>query len=165
MSAIFAHHPQCQVDIRSRDDVTRQVQRQSSLHHRTDHQHGRDILRTDATGHLQIATLQRLACDAQGRKALFAHVFDVGTQPSQCIHQRTYRTVLHALRTRQHVGTSRQTEIGRHEAHGRTSRLDIDLRGQVLSHRLDNHIRIVAVADVLWKGCSTTKHMNNQSTV
>ena len=161
----LTHRPQRQVDIGSRDDVTLQAQRQSVAQHRTDEQQGRDKLRTDVAGHLQQAAFQLSPTNAQRRKTLLAHVLNVGTQASQGLHQHMYRTVLHALRSRQHVLLAfPRRQIGRHEAHGRTCCLDVDFVG-IVAQGTDNHLRVVTVRQVVKLHAGSRQGIDHQRTV
>ena len=135
------------------------------LQRRTYQQQRRDKLRTDVASHVQRTAKQRLTLDEQGRKTLLAHVADVGTQTAQGIHQHTYRAVLHALCSRQHVfltGTYRQQ--GRHKTHGRTTSLDIDFI-RIVAQRTNHHSRVVTVRQVLGHHAPTRQRMNHQRTV
>ena len=160
----FAHHPQSQVDIWSRDNLAHQSERKPFLQHRTDHQQCRDILRTHVALNFQQSALQLSARDAEWGIALFACIADVGTQFPQCVHQDADRPVLHALRTRQYVRAWCHTQVGRHKSHGGSCRLDIDLLGHLLQGT-DNHLRIVAVAQVLGQMLSAAERIDDQGTV
>ena len=93
----LAHHPQREVDVRTRNDSTRHAQLQSVLKHRTNHEQRRDILRADVARNLQIATFKRMSLDAERWIALVGYIFNVGTKIAQCVYKNTYRTVFHAF--------------------------------------------------------------------
>ena len=155
ISTIFAHHPQRQVDIRPRDDVTRQLQRQSVFQHRTNQQQGGNKLRTDVARHVQLTAVQPLALDAQRRKALCLRIADVRSQTAQGIYQHTNRTVLHALRARQHVLLAvPHRQQGSHKTHGRTAGLDIHFV-RIVPQCTDNHLRIVAIRQIIGHNATT----------
>ena len=77
--AEIAHRAQGQFDVRLRDDVARQAQFQSLAQRGTNHQQGRDELRTGVAGYFHIATLKPLSGDEQRRKTRIARIADVGT--------------------------------------------------------------------------------------
>ena len=72
--------------------------------------------------------------------------------------------MLHALRSRQHVRTSHYTQIGRHKAHSRTRSLDVNLLRHV-AHGINNHLRIITVAQVLGQLSATTERIDDKGTV
>ena len=89
---------------------------------------------------------------------------DVGTQQAQGIHEDTDRTVLHALRSRQHMGAARHTQVSRHKAHGCPRGLDVDLFRHLVEC-LDNHFRIVAVTEVLRQVRASAECVDDQCPV
>ena len=112
----------------------------------------------------QQSALQRAAGDADRGIALFTYIFYISPQRSERIHQNTYRTMLHPFRTCQDMCAWGNAEVGRHEAHGCSCRLDIDL----LWHRaqcFDDYRRIIAVAQVLGQRTAATECVDNKCTV
>ena len=161
----LTHCPQRQVDIGSRNHVSRQAQRQAVAQHRTDEQQGRDELRADVAGHLQQSAFQPATTDAQRGKALVVHIFDVGTQQSQGIYQHTNRTVPHALRSRQHMFfTLPRCQVCRHETHGSSCRHDVYLV-RILLQGTHDDLRVVAIRQIVRHHTASRQRIDNQRTV
>ena len=73
----------------------------------------------------------------------------MGTHVAQRVDERSDGTVLHAFRSRQHVRLPLEcTQIGRHEAHGRSSGTDVDHLWHV-AQGIDDNGCVVTVAQVL----------------
>ena len=83
-----------------------------------------------------------------GVKTLLAEILNVGTEITQRIHQYLYRTLLHALRSRDGVLARRDSQISRHETHGGSCSLDV-YGVRLIHHGVDNHLRVVADRQVL----------------
>ena len=112
-----------------------------------------------------MSAFQLAPLDAQWGKTLLVHVLDVGTQTAQGIYQDVDGTMLHALRTRDDVFLAiAGSQIGRHETHGGSCRFDVNLIGVGLQ-RIDNHLCVIAVRQVLWQHVTARQRMNNQCTV
>ena len=88
----------------------------------------------------------------------------MGTKLAQRIHQHADGTMLHPIGTRYHMGTTHHAEVGRHKAHGCTCRLDVDNLRHI-SDGIDNHFRVVTVAQVLRQLISAAEGIDNQSTI
>ena len=161
---VLAHHPQREIDVRTRDGTVGDTQLQSVLQRRRNHQQRRDILRTDVACHLYVSALERAPIDAQRRIALLAQVFDVGAQIAQRIHQDAYRTLFHAVGTRDDMLARLRGEERREEAHRRARPLDVNLVRASL-HRVDNHLRVVAHREVLRQYVAARQRMNDKCAV
>ena len=138
------HHPQCQIDVRARDDLALKCELQAFFQHRANEQESRDELRADVARDLELTAFELMAFDAQGRKAFLAGVFNVSTQRTQSVNQDADGSVLHALRTSDDVFAGCERQICREKTHGRTCCLDVDdLVGGLQG--VDDHGGVVAV--------------------
>ena len=127
--AEVAHHAQRHLDVWAAHDTAGQTERQSAIHHRTDHQQGADILAAHIALHRE--GIRRVfsalhARDAQWRETLLTHIFDTGAQPPQSLHQHPDGAVLHPLAARDDACAGGHGQISRHKAHGCASRTDVD---------------------------------------
>ena len=160
----LAHHPQREVDVRTRYDAARHAQLQSVLEHRTNHEQRRDVLRTDVAGNLQIASFERTSLDAERRIALVGNVFDVGTEIAQRVNEYAYGAVLHAFGSGDDVLAGRYGQIGCHEAHGCACRLDVDDVG--IAHQgIHYNLRVVAHRKVLRQHIAVGQSVYNERAV
>lgn len=66
-----------------------------------------------------------------GGKAFFLYILDVGSQTAEGIYKNGYRTVLHALGSRDGMRAWCACQIGGHKTHGGACCLDVDGLGHV----------------------------------
>ena len=105
-----------------------------------------------------------MTSDLKGWESLLPYVLYLCTQLAQGINQDSYGTVLHALGTSNHMGAAHHAQVGRHKSHGGTGSFDINFVGHV-SQRLDNHLGIVAITQVLRQITTSAKGIDNERTV
>ena len=160
----LVHHPQREVDIRTRDDVARELKCESLFQHRTNHKQGRNVLRAYVARNLQLSASKLLAGDFQWWETFFAYVFYLCSQSAQGINQNGYRTVLHALGSGNHVGSAHNTQVGRHESHGGSCSLNVDNLGHV-SKCIDYYLGIIAIAKVLRHLSASAQSVDDKGTV
>ncbi len=128
----MTHDAQREVDIGARDDVAREMKLQSPAHCGPHHEQGGDILRADVAGHIYATAEEPPAIDAERRETFLVLISYVSAQLPQRFHQHADGAVPHALGARDGMGAGRDGEIGRHEAHGRARRHDVDYLWGVL---------------------------------
>ena len=163
-SAKLAHHPQGEVDVGAADNLACELQGEALFQHRTNHEQGRDVLRAHVARYLQQTALQLLACDLEWWESLFTHIFYISTQTAQGINQYGYGAMFHAVGTCNDVGTTHHAQVGTHESHGGTCSLDVYFVGHI-SQCVDNHLSIIAIAQVFWQILTAAKGIDDERTI
>ena len=164
IGTIFLHRPERKVDVRAGCNLSCQLQFQSVLQNRTDHQERRDVLRTDIAHYLQVAAFQRLASDVEWGITFLLLVGDVGAQIAQGIYEDADRTVLHALGAGDGMFARGGREIGGHETHGCAGCLDVDDLWHILKGGND-YFRVIAVAQVVGLDMASSHRTDYESSV
>ena len=72
--------------------------------------------------------------------------------------------MFHALCASDGMGASHHTEVGCHKTHGRACCLDVDLLRHV-AKGMNDHFRIIAVAEILRHVYAATEGIDDQRTV
>lgn len=94
------------------------MQCQPLWQHRTYHQQGGNILRTDVSRQGDFVARQSSSFDVQGGKSFVADIFYAGSEAAQGFYQNADGALLHACRSCDDAVAGRYTEVSGKEAHG-----------------------------------------------
>ena len=160
----IAHQTQGQVDVRTRNDVPRQMQGQPSGKNRAYHQQSGNILRTDMPRHRHFLPPEPGARNAQRRETLLACIFNLCPQASQGIHQDADGTLLHPGGTGQKADARPHTQVSRKETHGSARSSDIhDIRRMFKG--ADHHMCIITIAQIVRTDVPPGQGMEDEYTI
>ena len=160
----IVHQSQGQVDVGTRNDVSRQAQGQALGQYRPYHQQGGDVLRADIARQGHLPPFEPGARDAQGREPLLPGIFNPRPQAPQGLHQDADGALLHPGGAGQETGARSHTQAGCEETH-RGAR-GADVHGVRRMFKGPNHdARVVAIAQVFRTGPSPGQGVEDENTV
>ena len=151
-----------EVDVGAGDDTARKVQAVGK--HRSHHQQGGDILRTNVSGKGYFIALQLRPRDAQRWESFLSGVIDFCSEQTQRIYEDTDGTLLHALRSGDDTAAGCHAEIGGEETHGRPRCHNVYMFGIALQ-RAHHDTGIVAIAQIAGRLLAVSKGVQDKRTV